>query len=747
MGAIDERLEVRYTIGDKDFVFETGAVARQADGAVLASFGETMVLVTATASKTIREGIDFFPLVVDYQEMAYAAGKIPGGFFKREGRPSEKEILTSRLIDRPLRPLFPKGFFNDVQIIATVLSVDQENDPDVLAICGASAALEISNIPFKGPVAAVRVGRVGGNWICNPTLSQVQEGDVSLVVAGSRAAVGMVEGGGNELSEEDLLEAIFFGHQSLQPLLDLQEELKQKRIRLENEKRRAAGEPMMITIEKRPVPELSVDPVLGQRVLLGEEALRQRMRTAGQEKISQAFAIARKKARNEQLETVRQETLTSLLEEFPEKIREIKDYYEALEKFVSRQPVFLQNRRIDERALNEVRPIHIEIGWLPRTHGSARFSRGETQVSAVVTLGSADDEQKIDALSGETFKSFMLHYNFPPFSVGEVRMLRGPSRRDIGHGALAERSISRILPPNEKFPYTIRIVSEVLESNGSSSMATVCGASLALMDAGVPIKNPVAGIAMGLIKEGDKVAILTDIMGDEDHFGDMDFKVAGTKNGITGFQMDIKISGVTREILRQALAQAKEGREFILGKMANALATPRAELSIYAPRVLTLKIKPDKIREVIGPQGKVIRGIQAETGVKINIEDGGLVQIFSSDMESANQAAQMIRQLTKEAEVGELYLGKVTSIARKPDGKEFGAFVEIFPGTDGLVHISQLAKERVNNVEDVLKEGDEVLVKVIGIDERGKIKLSRKEALGHPLPEKKNSNQQKQQPR
>ncbi|MDO9212164.1 MAG: polyribonucleotide nucleotidyltransferase [Deltaproteobacteria bacterium] len=747
MGAIDERLEVRYTIGDKDFGFETGAVARQADGAVLVSFGETMVLVTATASKIIREGIDFFPLVVDYQEMAYAAGKIPGGFFKREGRPSEKEILTSRLIDRPLRPLFPKGFFNDVQIIATVLSVDQENDPDVLAICGASAALEISNIPFKGPVAAVRVGRVGGNWICNPTLSQVQEGDVSLVVAGSREAVVMVEGGGNELSEEDLLEAIFFGHQSLQPLLDLQEELKQKRIRLENEKRRAAGEPMMITIEKRPVPELSVDPVLGQRVLLGEEALRQRMRTAGQEKISQAFAIARKKARNEQLETVRQETLTSLLEEFPEKIREIKDYYEALEKFVSRQPVFLQNRRIDERALNEVRPIHIEIGWLPRTHGSARFSRGETQVSAVVTLGSADDEQKIDALSGETFKSFMLHYNFPPFSVGEVRMLRGPSRRDIGHGALAERSISRILPSNEKFPYTIRIVSEVLESNGSSSMATVCGASLALMDAGVPIKNPVAGIAMGLIKEGDKVAILTDIMGDEDHFGDMDFKVAGTKNGITGFQMDIKISGVTREILRQALAQAKEGREFILGKMANALATPRAELSIYAPRVLTLKIKPDKIREVIGPQGKVIRGIQAETGVKINIEDGGLVQIFSADMESANQAAQKIRQLTKEAEVGELYLGKVTSIARKPDGKEFGAFVEIFPGTDGLVHISQLAKERVNNVEDVLKEGDEVLVKVIGIDERGKIKLSRKEALGHPLPEKKNSNQQKQQPR
>jgi polyribonucleotide nucleotidyltransferase len=733
----NERLEGHCTIEGENFKIETGAVARQADGAVLVSFGETMVLVTATASKTIREGIDFFPLTVDYQEMAYAAGKIPGGFFKREGRPSEKEILTSRLIDRPLRPLFPRGFLNEVQIIATVLSVDQEHDSDVLAICGASAALEISDIPFQGPVAAVRVAKVGGSWICNPTFSQLQKSDVNLVVAGTREAVVMVEGGGNEIPEDDLLEAIFFGHQSLQPILDLQEELKQKRIRQENEKREAAAEPMTTPAGKRPVLPPFVDPVLGQRVLLSEESLRQRIRTAGQEKISRAFAIADKKARNEQLDAVRQETLTPVLEEFPTLTREIKDYYEALEKFMARQPVFLQKRRIDGRALNEVRPIHIEIGWLPRTHGSALFTRGETQVSAVVTLGSADDEQKIDALTGETFKSFMLHYNFPPFSVGEVRMLRGPSRRDIGHGALAERSISRILPANEKFPYTIRIVSEVLESNGSSSMATVCGASLALMDAGVPIKNPVAGIAMGLIKEGDQVAILTDIMGDEDHFGDMDFKVAGTKNGITGFQMDIKISGVTREILRQALAQAKEGREFILAKMESALATPRAELSLYAPRVLTLKIKPEKIREVIGPQGKIIRGIQDETGVKINIEDSGQVQIFSSDLESANQAAKKIRQLTKEAEVGEIYLGKVTSIARKPDGKEFGAFVEIFPGTDGLVHISQLAKERVRNVEDVLKEGDEVLVKVIGIDERGKIKLSRKEALGLPRPEKK----------
>ena len=737
MSAIDERLEARCTIEGRDFVIETGAVAKQADGSVLVSFGESLVLVTATASKTIREGIDFFPLVVDYQEMAYAAGKIPGGFFKREGRPSEKEILTSRLIDRPLRPLFPKGFFNDVQIIATVLSADQENDPDVLAICGASAALEISDIPFKGPIAGVRVGRVGGKWRCNPTMSQLQESDINLVVAGSREGVVMVEGGGKEISEDDLLEAIFFGHHSLQPILDLQEELKRRRIQRENETRRIAGEPTIMALEKKPVPEVFFDPILGQHVLLIDESLRERIRTAGLEKIRHAFSIARKKARNEQLEKVREETLASVLEEFPTKAREIKEYYEGLEKFVCRQPIFFQNRRIDGRALNEVRPINIQIGWLPRTHGSARFTRGETQISAVVTLGSAEDEQKIDALTGETFKSFMLHYNFPPFSVGEVRMLRGPSRRDIGHGALAERAISQILPPNEKFPYTIRVVSEVLESNGSSSMATVCGASLALMDAGVHIKSPVAGIAMGLIKDGGKLAILTDILGDEDHHGDMDFKVAGTKNGITGFQMDIKISGVTREILRQALTQAREGREFILGRMEETLSEPRAELSPYAPRVLSLKIKPDKIREVIGPQGKIIRGIQDETGVKINVEDNGQIQIFATDSESAAKAAAKIRQLTKEAEVGEIYLGRVASIARKPDGKEFGAFVEIFPGTDGLIHISQLAKERVKNVGDVLKEGDEVLVKVIGIDERGKIKLSRKEALGQPWPEKK----------
>jgi polyribonucleotide nucleotidyltransferase len=669
--------------------------------------------------------------------MAYAAGKIPGGFFKREGRPSEKEILTARLIDRPLRPLFPKGFFNEVQIIATVLSADQENDPDVLAICGASTALQISDIPFQGPIAGVRVGRVQGQWVCNPTASRLAQSDVNLVVAGSREGVVMVEGGGQEISEEELLEAIFFGHRSLQPILDMQDELKRKKIESENEQRRAGGEAEIADIEKRRAPQLFPDPILGTSVLLADESIRERVRTAGQEKILQALSISKKKVRNEQLEKAREETLEALLEEFPERAGEIKAYYEAVEKFVVRRPILQENRRVDGRRFNEVRPIHIQVGWLPRTHGSARFTRGETQVSAVVTLGSAEDEQKIDALTGETFKSFMLHYNFPPYSVGEVRMLRGPSRRDIGHGALAERSINRILPPSDKFPYTIRIVSEVLESNGSSSMATVCGSSLALMDAGVQIKQPVAGIAMGLIKEGEKVVVLTDILGDEDHHGDMDFKVAGSRSGITGFQMDIKISGVTREILRQALAQAREGREFILQKMEEALPGPRAEMSPYAPRFLSLRIKPDRIREIIGPQGKIIRGIQDETGVKINVEDDGSVHIFSPDSQAAQKAAGIIREMIKEAEVGEFYMGRVTSIARKPDGKEFGAFVEIFPGTDGLIHISQLAKERVRNVEDVLKEGDQVLVKVIGIDERGKIKLSRKEALGHPWPENK----------
>ncbi|MGQ9694303.1 MAG: polyribonucleotide nucleotidyltransferase [Thermodesulfobacteriota bacterium] len=738
MSVHDERVEVRTNISGREFVLETGVVARQANGAVLVSFGESIVLVTATASKSPREEVDFFPLVVDYQEMAYAAGKIPGGFFKREGKPSEKEVLTSRLIDRPLRPLFPQGFLNEVQIIATVLSADQENDPDVLAICGASAALEISDIPFQGPIGAVRVGRLKGEWVCNPPISQMPESDVNLVVAGNKEAVVMVEGGGREISEDDLLEAIFFGHASLQPILRLQEELKQKKLALENEKRKLKGEPLISSLGKMAVPPLSDDPYLNQKVLLEDEPIREKIRLAGQERICQAFRIPQKKPRQEQLKLIRQEILPPLLEEFPDKALAIKDYYEMLERYLARQPVVEGNKRIDGRAFDEVRPIQILVGWLPRTHGSARFTRGETQISAVVTLGSAEDEQKIDALTGETFKSFMLHYNFPPYSVGEVRMLRGPSRRDIGHGALAERAISYVLPSNDKFPYTIRIVSEVLESNGSSSMATVCGASLALMDAGVPIKSAVAGIAMGLIKEGEKVIVLTDILGDEDHHGDMDFKVAGTRKGITGFQMDIKIPGVTREILKRALEQAREGRNFILGKMEKAIAQPRPELSIYAPRVLTIQIKADKIREVIGPQGKIIRGIQDETGVKINIEDDGQVHIFSPDAQAAAKAARKIREIVREVEIGEIYLGRVTSIARRPDGKEFGAFVEIFPGTEGLIHISQISPDRIKAVQDVLKEGDEVLVKVIGVDERGKIKLSRKEALGQPRPERHN---------
>lgn len=738
MSLNDERVEVRTNISGREFVLETGVVARQANGAVLVSFGESIVLVTATASKSPREEVDFFPLVVDYQEMAYAAGKIPGGFFKREGKPSEKEVLTSRLIDRPLRPLFPQGFLNEVQIIATVLSADQENDPDVLAICGASAALEISDIPFQGPIGAVRVGRLNGEWVCNPPISQMPESDVNLVVAGNKEAVVMVEGGGREISEDDLLEAIFFGHASLQPILRLQEELKQKKLALENEKRKLKGEPLISALGKMAVPPLSDDPYLNQKVLLEDESIREKIRLAGQERICQAFRIPQKKPRQEQLKLIRQEILPPLLEEFPDKALAIKDYYEMLERYLARQPVVEGNKRIDGRAFDEVRPIQILVGWLPRTHGSARFTRGETQISAVVTLGSAEDEQKIDALTGETFKSFMLHYNFPPYSVGEVRMLRGPSRRDIGHGALAERAISHVLPSNDKFPYTIRIVSEVLESNGSSSMATVCGASLALMDAGVPIKSAVAGIAMGLIKEGEKVIVLTDILGDEDHHGDMDFKVAGTRKGITGFQMDIKIPGVTREILKRALEQAREGRNFILGKIEKAIAQPRPELSIYAPRVLTIQIKADKIREVIGPQGKIIRGIQDETGVKINIEDDGQVHIFSPDAQAAARAARKIREIVREVEIGEIYLGRVTSIARRPDGKEFGAFVEIFPGTEGLIHISQISPDRIKAVQDVLKEGDEVLVKVIGVDERGKIKLSRKEALGQPRPERHN---------
>jgi polyribonucleotide nucleotidyltransferase len=675
---------------------EVGRMAKQANGSALVRYGDTVVLVTATAAKEPREAQDFFPLTVDYQEKTFAAGKIPGGFFKREGRPSEKEVLTSRLCDRPLRPLFPDGFRCETQIIATVLSYDKENDPDVLAMIGASTALEISDIPFNGPIAGVRVGRGNGKLVINPTSSQQADSDLQLILAGSRDAIVMVEGGARMLSEDVILDALYAGHRELQPLLDLQAEL-----------RSAVGKP------KRTVTPPEVDAALAARV-----------RQLAQPKIREALALAGKHQRNDALHQVRADIVAALRDEFPERDREIKGLFEEVLSEAVRGLIVEQKRRIDGRGLADIRPISCEVEVLPRTHGSALFTRGETQALVVATLGTSSDEQRIDALVGETYKKFMLHYNFPPFSVGEVKFLRGPGRREIGHGALAERAVSAVLPDDTKFPYTIRIVSEILESNGSSSMATVCGSSLALMDAGVPITAPVAGIAMGLIREQNEIRVLSDILGDEDHLGDMDFKVAGTAEGVTAVQMDIKIGGVTREIMQNALYQARDGRLHILRAMQDALGTPRADVSAYAPRIVTLKIRPDRIRDVIGPGGKVIRGIIEETGVKIDVEDDGTVLIASADDAAMQKAVDWIRRLTAEAEVGKIYKGVVKKIM------DFGAFVEILPGTDGLVHISQLAAERVARVRDVLNEGDEVLVKVLEVDKSGKIRLSRKEALG-----------------
>lgn len=675
---------------------EAGSLAKQASGSVRVQYGETVVLVTAVASKTPREGVDFFPLMVDYQEMTYAAGRIPGGFFKREGRPSEKEILTSRLIDRPLRPLFPKGFNNEVQIVATVLSADEENDPDILGMIGASAALEISEIPFSGPIAGIRVGRIEGKFVSNPTNSELKRSELDLIIAGNREGIVMVEGSASFVPEDVLLEALIYGHQSLQKVLDIQEELKSK-----------IGKP------KITVTPPAIDILLKEQVI-----------SFVAERMKEILQIKNKAERHKGLDNLYLEAVEKFSGENGEKKKELATIFSDLEREIVRNMILKEKRRIDGRKLNELRSIECKVGVLPRTHGSALFTRGETQVLAVTTLGTSSDEQKVDSLTGETYKSFMLHYNFPPFSVGEVKPLRGPSRREIGHGALAERSLLKVLPDNESFPYTIRIVSEVLESNGSSSMATVCGSSLSLMDAGVPVKTAVAGIAMGLIKEGEEVAILTDILGDEDHIGDMDFKVAGTREGITGFQMDIKIPGLSPEIMKQALAQARESRLFILDKMAEAIDKPRPTLSSRAPRIVTLMLKQDKIRDVIGPGGKTIRGIIEQTGVKIEIDDNGRANIVSNDLESLEKAIKMIKGITQEVEVNKIYLGKVKRIV------DFGAFVEIFPGTDGLIHISQLAPTHVKNVRDVLKEGDEVLVKVLEIDKQGKIKLSRKEALG-----------------
>jgi polyribonucleotide nucleotidyltransferase len=683
--------------GGKELTIETGRMAKQADGAVVVRYGDTMVLVTAVAASSIRPGVDFMPLTVDYLEKTSAAGRIPGGYFKREGRMTEVEVLTSRLIDRPSRPLFPKGWRFDTQVIAMVVSTDRENASDVLAMVGASCALHISDVPWDGPYAGVRVGRVDGQFVVNPTFAQRATADLDLVVAANRDAIVMVEGSCAEVSEDVIVDALMFAHKEAQALIDLQEKL-----------RAAVGRP------KRAFTPPEKDPAIVARVA----------EVAGQ-KISAAMGIRDKHERYGALDAAGAQTVEALTPEFPERAPEIKEAYESAKKKHLRELVLDTKFRIDGRGTSDIRNITCEVGVLPRPHGSSLFTRGETQALVTVTLGTSQDTQHIEGIIGDIEKRFLLHYNFPPFSTGETKPLRGASRRETGHGHLAERALARILPDEKSFPYVVRIVSEILESNGSSSMASVCGGTLSLMDAGVPIKTPVAGIAMGLIKEGDRIAVLSDILGDEDHLGDMDFKICGTKTGVTAVQMDIKIDGLTREILDTALRQAKDGRFHILGKMAEALAAPREEMSPYAPRIHTLRVKPDQIREIIGPGGKTIRGITAQTGVAIEVEDDGTVHIASPDGIAVKKAIDIIKGLTTEPEVGEYYMGVVKRLA------EFGAFVEILPGTDGLVHISELDSKRVQTVQDVCKEGDEMLVKVIAIDRQtGKIRLSRRATLG-----------------
>ena len=687
------RIELDYC--GRPLCIDLGKVAKQADGAAWVRFGETVVLATAVASKEVREDIDFFPLTVDYQEKTFAAGRIPGGFFKREGRPSEKEILTCRLIDRSIRPLFAGGLKAETQVIVTVLSADGENDTDVVAMLAASLALEVSDIPFEGPLAGVRVGRIDGAWVMNPLLPEVPRSDVNIFLSGTRDGLVMVEGGAAVVPEEGVLDALFQGHQALQPLIDLQEKLKDQ-----------LGKP------KRALPQEEKD-----------EALRARVRDLAEAKLAEAVRIADKKERNARIHEVGAEALAAGAEEFPGREKELKGAFKELEKFQLRDLVLRHRKRIDGRGLKDVRPITCEVNLLPRAHGSALFTRGETQALVVSTLGTAVDVQRIDALNGEQFKKFMLHYNFPPFSTGEVKFLRGPGRREIGHGALAERALAPVLPEADVFPYTLRVVSEILESNGSTSMASVCGGSLSLMDAGVPTKAPVAGIAMGLIKDGDEVRVLTDILGDEDHLGDMDFKVAGTREGVTALQMDIKISGVDREVMQEALYQAREGRLHILDVMDGTLAETRKEVSRHAPRITTMRVRPEKIRDIIGPGGKVIRGIVEATGTKIDVQDDGTVTVASTDEAGSRKAIDMIQGIVAEVEIGRIYKGTVRRVM------DFGAFVEILPGTDGLVHISQIADDHVRQVRDVLNEGDELMVKVLDVDRQGKIRLSRKEAL------------------
>ena len=690
---------VEVEVAGRTLRLETGRVAKQADGSIWASYGDTVVLATAVSAQTAKPGIDFLPLTVDYQEKAYAAGKIPGGYFKREGRPAEKEVLTSRLIDRPLRPLFPEGFYFETQVIASVLSADKTGSADVVGITAASAALAISNIPFNGPVAGVKIGYIKGQLVVNPDLEAMEQSDLHLVVAGTADAVMMVEAGANELSEQTMLQALELAHSEIKKIVQKIDELAKK-----------------VGCVKRKVVQESIDPTLQAEI-----------KSLVAQPIRDAIMISNKSARQERLDQILAETVQKLQKpEDASRERHVKIVFHQLEYTEVRKMILEKQSRADGRGPSDIRPITCEVGALPRAHGSAIFTRGETQSLAVVTLGTTDDEQRIDALEGEYTRTFMLHYNFPPFSVGEARPLRSPGRREVGHGALAERALKPVIPAKDVFPYTLRIVSEILESNGSSSMATVCGGTLAMMDAGVPIKEPVAGIAMGLIKEGSDVIILSDILGLEDHLGDMDFKVCGTKNGVTALQMDIKIGGITTTLMQQALEQARSGRLHILGRMANALQGPRTELSAFAPRIHTMKVKQDKIRDIIGQGGKTIRGIQADCGVKISVEDSGIVTIASSDGESLQKAKDIINRLTEEVEVGKVYSGTVRKIM------DFGAFVEVLPGTDGLVHISQLAHHRVKSVSDEVAEGDQILVKVLEIDKQGKIRLSRKETIPAP---------------
>lgn len=682
-------------IGGRPLTIETGKLAKQAGGAALVRYGDTAVLVTATASAEPRQGIDFFPLTVDYEERLYSVGKIPGGFIKREGRPSEAAILAGRLIDRPIRPLFPEGFRNDVQVVATVLSVDQNNPPDIPAMIGASCALSLSDIPFGGPIGGVRVGLINNQLIINPTVSEQEKSDLNLIVAGTKDAVLMVEAGANEVPEQTILDAIAFGHDVIQEIVAFQEKLAAE-----------IGKP------KRAMTVYDAPPEIDASV-----------REFVTEKLTKAVFNADKVTREEQIKLVRNETIEHFSLIYPDNAKEIAYVIQKVLKEIVRKRITIDKIRPDGRGLEEVRPITCEVGILARTHGSGLFTRGQTQVLSITTLGAIGDEQILDGLGVEESKRYMHHYNFPSFSVGETRPSRGPGRREIGHGALAERALVAVLPSEVEFPYTIRVVSEVLESNGSTSMGSVCGSTLSLLDAGVPIKAPVSGVAMGLVKEGDYYSILTDIQGMEDALGDMDFKVAGTEKGVTAIQMDMKISGITKEILASAVAQAKRGRAHILGKMLEVIDTPRPELSPYAPRIITMEIHPDKIRDVIGPGGKTIKKIIEDTGVSIDIEDDGKVFIAAVDVEAGQKAVKIIESLVRDVEVGGIYMGKVTRLMN------FGAFVEILPGKEGLVHISQLDRVRVAKVEDVVKPGDEILVKVTEIDRQGRINLSRKELL------------------